>query len=243
MTSVQPHSDSPLEASSEMDYRPPVEQLLTYEHQESDSDYLELGFTKKDIPELIRLATDMTLFYGDNALASWGPVHAWRVLGQLQAEEAIDPLLNLIKNTEDDWISEELPLMYGLIGPAAIPALGALLVDPGKEAWRKAFSLRALEQIAEKHPAQQDVCIRTVTDVLRRFRENELDMNGFLVASLMNFKAVEEAPLVQEAYEAGYVNERICGTWKEVGINMGSIVLSEEERQQWELEKTQRCQL
>ena len=132
--------------------------------------------------------------------------------------------------------------MYGLIGPAAIPALGALLVDPDKEAWRKAFLLRALEQIAEKHPAQQDVCIRTVTDVLQRFRENELDMNGFLVASLMNFKAIEEAPLVQEAYEAGYVNERICGTWKELGINMGSIVLSAEERQQWELEKTQRCQ-
>src|SRR5579864_7878643 len=50
-----------------------------------------------------------------------GKVHAWRALGQLRAVEAVEPLLELFDRLEDDdWVHEELPAVFGLIGPARI---------------------------------------------------------------------------------------------------------------------------
>src|SRR5947209_10881753 len=100
-----------------MSYTPPVNQLLTYGIVEDTlpydkwPNYLELGFGPEHIPELIRMATANNL-RSDEApdLEFWAPVHAWRTLGQLHAEAAIEPLLRLFEDhIGDDWVTEELP--------------------------------------------------------------------------------------------------------------------------------------
>jgi HEAT repeat protein len=175
-------------------------------------------------------------------VASWGPVHAWRTLGQLQAEEAIEPLLDLLKTAEDDWIPEEFPMVYSLIGPAAIPPLENFLKsqDIG---WQRIYATRILEEIAKKYPEQRQVCIQAVISTLKAYRENEPDVNGMLIASLIHFKAVESAALIQEAYEAHCVDETICGDWEDVGIELGVVQLSEEQLQKRAEEKKKRSLL
>ncbi len=76
------------------DYQLPVVQLLTLGMEEKNRwdwpDYLEMGFTEKDIPELIRMALDERLNNADiDSPEVWAPLHAWRTLGQLKAEEEI----------------------------------------------------------------------------------------------------------------------------------------------------------
>src|SRR6266571_2288106 len=95
-------------------YTSPVDKLLTLGKAEPvDSEkwpnYLELGLDPEEGEE--------------EEPEFWAPVHAIRALGQLHAEAAAEPLVNMLSELEhDNWIQEELPQIYVLIGPAAIPA-------------------------------------------------------------------------------------------------------------------------
>ena len=52
------------------------------------------------------MATDQELNQaGLDSKEVWSPVHAWRALGQLQALDALKPLLGLLANRDDDWIA------------------------------------------------------------------------------------------------------------------------------------------
>lgn len=217
-------------------YEFPVSQLLSYGNClelnliDEWPNYLALGFTESDIPELIRMATDWDLYEKEdpNSVASWAPVHAWRTLGQLKAEEAIVPLLDLFKLTKDEWVPEELPVVYSLIGPACIPALQGFLTSQ-EIGWQRIFAVRALEKVAESHPSQRSACIAAINEALQDFQNNEWDFNGMLIASLLHLKATDAAPLIQKAYEADTVDERICGSWEDVAIEMGVLELSPEQ--------------
>src|SRR2546422_2958871 len=119
-------------------YPAPVDQLLTYGEAEVVEpedwpNYLELGLGPEHIPDLIRLATDEQLNQADpESLEVWAPIHAWRALGQLRAQAAIEPLLTLFEvpdEEDNEWAMEELPEIYGLIGPIAIPAITAYMAD------------------------------------------------------------------------------------------------------------------
>src|SRR5579862_5940785 len=114
------------------DYQEPVSKLLRYGDARSVKkwpNYLDLGLTRDHIPELIRMATDEELNWAESeSLEVWAPIHAWRALGQLRAEEAAEPLLDLfIELDESDWMWEELPEVYGMIGPAAVALLAHYL--------------------------------------------------------------------------------------------------------------------
>src|SRR5258708_7350660 len=121
-------------------YSAPVAQLLILgkpdisSKEENWLDYLGRGLNAEHIPDLIRMATDEQLNNADSeSLEVWAPVHAWRALGQLRAEAAIEPLLELLREDEEsgemnDWAIEELPEVYGMIGPAALPVLVAFIV-------------------------------------------------------------------------------------------------------------------
>lgn len=79
------------------DYALPVDALLTMgdiRETREWSDYLEAGIGPEHTADLIRMATDGELNQADSeSLEVWGPIHAWRTLGQLCAQEAVEPLL------------------------------------------------------------------------------------------------------------------------------------------------------
>ena len=116
-------------------YIDPVAKLLTYgscdiaRMGQEWPDYLELGFTTEHLPDLIRMATDSDLNGAkQNELKVWAPLHAWRTLGQLGADEAAAPLANLFDNLGGDaWLAGELPKVFSMMGPASIPALAGFL--------------------------------------------------------------------------------------------------------------------
>ena len=78
------------------------------------------------------MATDEELEWADEdeTLEVWAPIHAWRTLGQLRAEAAIEPLFSLFTGLDQsDWVTEEMPEVFGMIGPAALPMLKAAIAD------------------------------------------------------------------------------------------------------------------
>jgi hypothetical protein len=68
------------------------------------------------------------------------------------------------------------------------------------------------------------LCLLLSSWSLHRNRDgvrNDPDLNAFLIWELLQAKALEAAPLIQEAFESDYVNEFWCGDWDEAQYQLG----------------------
>jgi len=211
-------------------YSPPVDKLLTLGNawnMRDWPDYLALGFGPEHIPDLIRMATDDELNDGDSeSLEVWAPAHAWRALGQLRAAEAAVPLAQLfqrVDDNDDDFLNEDLPSAFGLIGAAAIPALTAYLADPSHGLWARVAVGQSLKEIGLRHPEAREECVGVLTRQLEKFSEQDPELNAFLVSPLMDLHAVESAPLIERVFAVGAAEIGVVGDWEDVQIELGLI--------------------
>jgi hypothetical protein len=193
-------------------YTPPVSQLLTYGGEEVANaeewpDYLALGFGPEDIPELIRMATDADFQREESSeLEFFASLHAARALAQLKAEAAIEPLLAFMSTAPDnEWFREEMPKIYAMIGPVAIPALSTFLSETNHEVFDRGYAASALAEIARQHPEARSQAVAALTQQLAQFEQNDKELNAFLIEELAQLKEVEALPLIKQAYEVDKV--------------------------------------
>jgi len=203
-------------------YTSPVDKLLTLGKPESTApdnwpNYLELGLGPQHIPELISMATDPVFRSLEAEKESeeddpdyWAPLHAIRALGQLHAETAVEPLANLLVVLEDDeWMLEELPKVFGMIGPTAIPALSAYLSDASHDVYSRAYASNGFIAVAKRYPESREECIAAISKQLEAFEENDYELNAFIITDLMQLEAVETLPLIERAFKADRVDDFI----------------------------------
>jgi hypothetical protein len=209
-------------------YSPLVSSLLTYgdgRELRQWPNYLELGFRPEHIPDLIEMATDEKLNKGDpKSLAVWAPVHAWRTLAQLKAEDAVEPLTKLLQmfdSDDDDFVGEELPKVFGMIGKKAIPALEKYVFDGSNGLFDRIAAVHGLERIAANDPECREECVSIFNKKLQGFNSDDPTLNGFLVLYLMELKAIESIDLIRQAYEAEAVDLSILGDFEDVEIGFG----------------------
>jgi hypothetical protein len=188
-------------------------------------DYLAMGLGAENIPELIRMATDKTLNNADSdSLEVWAPLHAWRTLGQLRAESAIEPLLGLftrIDQEEDDWVAEELPTVFGEIGPNALPALSDYLANPSHGLESRRAAALSITEIGPRHAESRDKCAAALSHQLEQFKKNTRNFNGTLISLLLDLDAVKAAPVMEQAFAAGRVDKSVAGDWADVQLALG----------------------
>ncbi len=212
-------------------YQPPVSKVLAYgvikpRKQPGPKhwpDYVgELGLTAEHVPELIRLALDREC---QKVPTQWvevyGQVHGWRALAQLKAIEAAEPLLTLLGDESDDWVTDEIPYVFGMMGAAVIPALASYLSKSSKQAWGRMTTVSCLRAIAEANPADQGDCVAAMVAQLNDARRNAPEINGLLIAELVELKAVDAAGAIEEAYATDNVDELMAGTWASIQVDLG----------------------
>lgn len=211
------------------DYFDPVAQLLSYgacspkRRHEKWPDYLKLGLTEDDVPDLIRMVSDSDLNRADSSsLDVWAPVHAWRALGQLRAEKAARPLVTLFQEYEDDdWLRSELPKVFSLIGPGAIATLEAFLENESVKPLNRITIPACLERIAEAHADHRDACIGVLVRQLRKYVANDETLNAFIVLSLAELQAIEAIDVIRKAFSRECVDLVVQGDLEDVEIMMG----------------------
>ncbi len=215
---------------STSNYTEPVSKLLIMgdcRGQPEWPDYLALGLGPEQIPDLIRMVEDEELNWADSeSLQVWAPIHAWRALGQLRAEAAVESLLGLlwrIEEFDDDWVGEEIPLVLGMIGPAAVPKLAEYLADPLHGLWAWVAASHSLAEVGQRHPGARDDCVTVLSDTLEGFADHDPTLNGFLISYLVDLQAVEAAPLIESAFDAACVDISILGDWEDAQIKLGLL--------------------
>jgi len=210
-----------------MGYEEPVSRLLTLGQPMSQVDYATLGIGPEHIPELIRMATDMALHRLQSARVEvWAPVHAWRALGQLRAQAAIEPLVDLLRlvdEQQDHWAGEGLPNVLAEIGTRAISAVSAFLADESRGLWGRVAASVSLSKIAQRHPEAREACVAALTAQLERYAENDRDLNGFLISGLLDLQGVESASVMERAFATDSVELSVQGDWEEVQLELGLL--------------------
>ncbi len=213
---------------SEDSYAPPLDRLLKLgmpPHDATSVDCAALGLDRAHIPELIRMATDAELNGGpaDSPIV-YAPIHAWRALGHLRAEEAVVALLGLLRRIEedqDDWVGEDLPKVLGEIGPAAIQPVTDYLADSSHGEWARVAAAKTIEMIAKSHPAIRADCVTRLCAQLVRCDEQPEILNTFLISPLLELKAVEALAEIERAFASGRVDESVNGDWEDAQIELG----------------------
>jgi hypothetical protein len=194
------------------------------EWQDGDPDYVELySLTAADIPALIALATQWVDEPPEDD-AVYGPVHAWRALGQMRALEAVQPLLDVqdrLDDLDDDWYLDEFQHVFGLIGPPAIEALATFLGDDSRGEFPRASAGNGLREIAVRFPETRQHVISILTAELARHEREFGGLNGFLLSSLLDLKAVESAEAIERAFAADVIDPTIAGHWQDVRQELG----------------------
>ena len=116
---------------------------------------------------------------------------------------------------------EDLPIVFGMIGPACLPVLTDYLTRAEPSAWSKAAAAGGLEKIALCHPGHRDECVELLTEALSRHQQQPPELNGTIVARLLNLKAAGSVSAIEEAYKEGPMDEMVCGSWARVQIELG----------------------
>ena len=208
-------------------YIAPVAQLLTlgskYNLKVAWPNYLQMGFTREHIPELIRLMLDFELAnlpWDENEQEPdvvYGQIHAWRTLTQLQATEAIPAMLNLFHSLDDnfdDYISVEVPRALGILGEAALIPSYELLMDQSQSTNVRIHAISVVTEIARRFPVLRRNCVRLLIDALVEYKNNDAGTNSFIILGLATLKSQEAALLVEKAIREGYSDVNFSGDYR-----------------------------
>ncbi len=194
------------------------------------SSYLKLGLTLNHLDELAQMAIDRKLFEAEET--GWAPVHAWRTLAMLQDDTAIAPLIQVLRRLSDtdltdedeefDWVSEELPLVFGQVGPTALASLRECLTDTNLSNRVRENAVVSIAEIANEDEETRSDCVAMVTQQLEKFADQDLEFNGFLVMVLVgSLRAVESAAVIEQAFLADRVTLEVIRNWDEAQVFLG----------------------
>jgi hypothetical protein len=187
-------------------------------------DYLnEFAIGHEHIGQLIRMACDDALHgaYSDTSEV-WAPLHAWRALGQLQAAVSVAPLLaRLSTNEEDEAAEAELPVVFGMIGPAAIPYCAGFLSDRANPPPSLTTAIEAIKEIAERHPGCRAECVGFLARTLKPPAYRGPPVSGSVVSALIDLGAVEAIDVIREAFRRKSVDISVAGDEEDVEIELG----------------------
>ena len=186
-------------------------------------DYSQYGIGSEDVDELIKLATD-PLLHGAPIESNdvWVPLHAWRALGQLGDSRAIEPLINAFDALcDDDWASEELPVVLGMMGARAIAPLADFLKNSSHTEFARMIAADALGKVAECHPSVKEQVIALLTGYLDDPDPRATGLNGSAVNALLDLEARGSIDTLRRLYRSGNVDLFACGDIEDVEIELG----------------------
>lgn len=98
---------------------------------------------------------------GNEPVAIYGQLHAWRTLTQLQCTETIHAFISLLQNFDeygDDYISSEIPRALGMLEEASLNPSFELLCNLSLGTSPRIHAASAIAEIGKQHPDLQRMC-------------------------------------------------------------------------------------
>jgi hypothetical protein len=100
--------------------------------------------------------------------AWWAVAHAVYLLGAIGTPETVLPLLRALRYAEaceNDWVTEDLPAIFGQLGLPAVEGLRPLVKDQTTGWLGRAIALEGLAAVSLRHPETADDLFRFIHDL------------------------------------------------------------------------------
>ena len=143
----------------------------------------------------------------------WMPVHAVKLLGMLADPRALPHLVDaliLACEVGDYLIMEDLPTIFGRIGPRAIPLLEEFIhAHKGdNEFWYpRSTAADGLLAIAMHHPHEQERILTFLHELFSE--EDDEEFLGFAAKSLLKFSDPSSISVLEKAFDRGIIDDYI----------------------------------
>jgi hypothetical protein len=108
-----------------------------------------------------------------------------------------------------------------MIGPEALPTLQGFLANDDVEESRRLSVPQCVVRITENHPDAREACLEVLVRQLQKFETNGPELNGFLIASLLDLDAASAIGFIREAFAKDHVDLSIAGDVEDVEMALG----------------------
>jgi hypothetical protein len=198
---------------------PPLHRLMEIGDDDPEAIYAHIAHALSHDPHaatrLAAIALDPSYsHYADHDeddARAWTRVHAVRTLERMgdATQIVIEPLLPLL-GTEDDWLREEMPVFYSIVGTPAVPVLTRIVEDKNANLDLRVGAADALVEIAETQPQTRPDTIALLERSLQDDNQDETLLADFVVC-LLNLGAKDSYPIIKAAYERDAIDEFTVG--------------------------------
>ena len=196
----------------------------------SDEELVRLVFTEEDrlpmefarevisrgeriVARLDEVASEHCAWHRSGA-AWWAPVHAVFLLGAIGGEAAIDPLIDallLAEEFENEWVTEELPPIFGRLGPKALGPLRAIVLAAKADWMTRHTAMACMAAVALRHPQEDAEVFRLIARVAADEAEGD-DVRAWAGQILLHFSKREHKDLLLKLVDSG-IAEGLYGKW------------------------------
>jgi hypothetical protein len=203
--------------------------------------YQRHGITPTDTPALMRLYQDHEIIHMENHgayhTACWARFHILRASGELRAPGTTQLMLDKLRtattadddDADDDNHDAELIIAdcHDLLPKLGDEACATVIAELNARETRGHYDEFAnnlagiLGAFGKLHPHLRDTCRDILCKQLENHPVNDDTYNGFLVSALIDLKATEAVPLLEQTHLADTVDTSICGDWEDVQRSLG----------------------
>jgi len=211
--------------------------------------YNNFAVNKGEIAELIKLACDMSLYYSELEEEYWIPIHAWRILCELDVNEAVEPLISMFNEyPEDDYceyLDIELPEVVARLSKGShLKILSDLLYDKSKSINARILALRTIELSGRYFDFCASECLDILAHCLDNSDHEQRDFNGFIVAAMLHLDRPEsKIDSIRKAFNNDIVDLTIVGDLEDVEMELGLRDKRETPERNYRLEKYPQLEL
>jgi SEC-C motif/Protein of unknown function (DUF1186) len=156
---------------------------------------------------LAAIVADDAVWAEESEPRSWLPIHAIHLLGAIGSDRAGAAIIEvLVKRDLGDWLTESMPMLLANAGPATVPGLTAVLLDPAQDTWVRSTAGQALYTLASRNPELRP----EVTSLLARIVADDPDT---LLASLLVGEVAHiDDPAAAAAIDRAFAEDRMDPT-------------------------------
>jgi hypothetical protein len=158
------------------------------------------------------------------------PIHAIYILGELQASNIFDTVVDVLSQSEEyfdfyfgDFTVDMLWEPLYKIAATNLEACKEFIFRPGMNTYARNNFLDMAEQIVFHHPERLNEIISWFDDIIKFFLNSSIDDNvidtdliAFMICDLIHIKGDKLLPVIKQLFEKEIVSIGICGPWTEV---------------------------
>jgi hypothetical protein len=109
------------------------------------------------------------------------------------------------------------------MGAGAIPALSAYLVEPKNGVWARITASASIAEVGKWSDDARPEAIGAISRGLEGYAANDPTLNAFAIRDLVELRASQAAPVIEQAFAARRVNFLVQGDWEDVQVELGLL--------------------